>query len=1665
MKHVLFFDLETGRPPRQTSTRDKTGKTGDKPENKIQITDIGAWFNGSHFHGASLDDFETFAQNASFVCGHNILHHDLPILLKAGMRRFFFKKNKIDTLYLSTLLFPQNPYHKLVKDYKLVSDEVNNPVSDAKLAEQLLTDCIRRFNELDIELKQIYYFLLKALTPFRGFFYYAMAGGNKGWARGLDKDAVTLLIKRRFNGKLCIHCDFDGLMKSNPLETAFALALLNTEGSDSIPPPWLTHQYPETLQVLHHLRYNRCGDENCPYCHTFLDAGAALKRIFGFDRFRRFEDDGDVPLQEQAVNAALEDRSFLAVFPTGGGKSLTFQLPALMKGEACGKLTVVISPLQSLMKDQVDVLKDRHERTDAVAVSGLLSPLERAEAIEKVISGAAHILYISPESLRSNTILRIIKNRAVDRFVIDEAHCFSSWGQDFRVDYQYIGEILKLLKKEKNLTRPVPVSCFTATAKPTVIDDIKNYFLEGQGLELEVFKTTPKRSNLSYGVLYAADETEKFSKLLNLLAQDHKPKIIYTTRVRRSEELAGKLQGHGFDAAAYNGRMARDVKVKIQNEFMAGKINVIVATSAFGMGIDKDDVSMVIHYNISDSLENYIQEAGRAGRDKEVKATCYALFDDGDLMGHFNLLNATRINKKEIHQVWRGIKKIKREKFSRSALELAKAAGWDTELFNCEMRVKTALAALEDSGLIKRGQNRTHIFATGLQVKNMEQASDIIRRHQKFDENDRLHALRIIKFIITYNDVPVDVIADTLGIRLADTKRLLTELKGLGVIGDDKDLTAYIDAVPGSGTRAKTIFQKFADLEIKLLEDIGGGENIPVKKISLKDINTRFKETGTGSDIDSLRTLLFLWESRKLIKKTRIDARNHVYQVEFKKESHEIKTAVTDQLELAQRVVEKLEMNAGAREAGGTGSPGGGKDTLTEFSIGELKTFAESNRLFKKSYSVTDYDRALLYLNDISAVKLDQGLFVHYTPYTLTRCDDDPRRQYTNRDYKKFESFYRHKIEQVHIVGEYAKKLAENYKEAMRFVEDYFSLDYPAFTRKYFPGRLSKIRRPITEERFNEIYKDLSPDQLAVINDNTGRAVLVAAGPGSGKTRVLIHKVASLLTLEDVKTEQFLMLTYSRAAAMEMRARLRALLKQTADYIDIYTFHSFAFSIAELKGDLEQAGEIIPRAVELIKNGGAASKVENKSVLVIDEFQDIGPDEFALMQAVIEAAKEIRVLAVGDDDQNIFEFRGSSTHFMNTFKETFKATVYPLNTNYRSKDNLVQFSNLFIHRLPDRVKAGQALVSAAPGENGSIAVTTYRSGHLAAPLVEDVVKTTEQQDDAGDKTYAVLTATNAEALLVYSLLRDRGVKAKLLVSYSDFSLKSLVELKMFSHFLHQAAEKSAGRFIPEAQWRRAREQLTEKFAGSRQLDLALDVIDTFAEGGRSPQTEGTEKHPAGIKGKDLAAVDWREYLDEIRLEDLIFPEKNTVFVSTMHKSKGKEFDHVFLLLDDYKIVRDENIRVIYVAITRAAENLSIHTNLNVFDGLLVPGQGNYADNGVYAAPERLSLQMTYRDVFLDYFTRPSVIETVKNLRAGDPLDLSEDRPGIAYADGEEVLMFSAAGSENLKRFFDKGYRLHSIRAEYIVVWKKKEDARQYRVVLPGVKLLRPVSKSSFVAAF
>ena len=407
----------------------------------------------------------------------------------------------------------------------------------------------------------------------------------------------------------------DTLAKKHGIELAYCLALLDAGDQYSLIPRWVHIHFPYVEEVVALLRIRPC-EEGCAYCGKQLDMRAQLKAYFGYDSFSAYD---GASLQEDAAAAAVRRESLLAVFPTGG-KSLTFQLPALMAGSIAGELIVVISPLQPLIKDQVDNL-ERRGLSEALTVNGLLSPLERAQALERAEDGRAFLLYIAPEMLRSGTVERILSARSIARFVIDEAHCFSAWGQDFRVDYFYIGDFIRELQEKKG-GRKIPVSCFTATAKQQVIHDILDYFKQKPGLDLRLFTASAERKNLSYRVVRLKGGEEKYAQFRSILEGSGCPSIVYVSRTKRCRELADKLRSDGFTADPYHGRMDVAQKRAAQEAFIRDEIRIIVATSAFGMGVDKPDVKLVVHYDISGSLENYVQEAGW---DESLSAECVIL--------------------------------------------------------------------------------------------------------------------------------------------------------------------------------------------------------------------------------------------------------------------------------------------------------------------------------------------------------------------------------------------------------------------------------------------------------------------------------------------------------------------------------------------------------------------------------------------------------------------------------------------------------------------------------------------------------------------------------------------------------------------------------------------------------------------------------------------------------------------------------------------------------------------------------------------------------------------------------------------------------------------------------------------------------------------------------
>ena len=1594
MKRIAFFDTEISI------------KSG-------QIKDIGAIKNtGETFHSNNILRFKHFIKDVRYLCGHNIFEHDIKYLTKYIDFNYF---KVIDTLFWSPLLFPAKPYHHLVKDDKLQSEELNNPLNDAIKARDLFYDEIGKFQDLDSGLKQIFYQLLYEQKQFADFFHFITY-------RPQEIYDLKSLILHRFHDKICHNANLELIIKENPVELAYSLALFNTKDRYSITPPWVLKRFPDVQRIMFLLKNNPCIT-GCEYCDKAFDVHLGLKRIFGFDSFRTYNGE---PLQEKAAQAAIEYKSLLAVFPTGGGKSLTFQLPALMQGKNVKGLTVVISPLQSLMKDQVDNL-EKAGITEAVTINGLLDPIERAKSFERVKDGSASLLYISPESLRSRTIENLLLSRNIVRFVIDEAHCFSAWGQDFRVDYLYIGDFIKSLKEKKNIEYDIPVSCFTATAKQNVIEDIKNYFKEKLDLDLDVFKTKATRKNLKFKVYPKNDEEEKYNTVRDLIDMHNCPTIIYVSRTQKAFALAQRLSQDGYTAKPYHGKMDKQKKIDNQNAFINGEVNIMVATSAFGMGVDKKDVGMVIHYDISDSLENYIQEAGRAGRDENIEAECYVLYNEEDLSKHFTLLNQTKLNIKEIQQIWKAVKDLTRfrSRVSNSALEIARKAGWDDTVSEIETRVKTAIAALEESGYLKRGQNNPRIFANSILSKNAQDAIDKINKSYRFNEKQKQNAVRIIKKLFSSKnrknttseeaESRVDYISDHLGIVKDEVIEVINLLREEKILADTKDLTAFIKA--GTEKRSKKILQTFLEIEKRLLEKIDGEAG----KFNIKQLNEEIENEGVKNcSPNKIKTVLNFWSIKNWIKREYFDhSKNHIKikllhtkkkLIERYEKKRELSGFIIDYL--YRKIINNPQDYEQDKE-----------NILIEFSVLELKTAYENNRLFSYNITLNDIEDTLFYLSRIDALKIEGGFLVIYNKLTIERIEKDNKKRYKAGDYEKLRKFYESKVQQIHIVGEYAQKMIKDYRDALQFVEDYFQLNYSSFLNKYFKGsRKNEIKRNITPRKFQQLFGELSPAQLKIINDNKSQYIVVAAGPGSGKTRLLVHKLASLFLMEDVKHEQLLMLTFSRAAANEFKIRLQKLIGNAANFVSIKTFHSFCFDILGKVGDIEKSDEIIKATVERIKSGDIEPNKISKAVLVIDEAQDMDADEFELITTLIEYNEDMRVIAVGDDDQNIYEFRGSDSKYFISLISDKSATKYELVENYRSKRNLIDFTNKFLKKIKKRLKTNP--ISPVQKENGKIKIVKHKSKRLITPVVNDII------NSGLSGSTCVLTKTNEEALQVAGLLTKKGFHTKLIQTNDGFSLYNLYEIR---YFIYHLDLKSDTFIIDNEKWVEAKAKLIKRFEQSNKLELATNILNNF---------EATNQ-------KKKYKSDFFVFLRESKLEDFISGTIDTIIVSTIHKAKGKEFDNVYLMLNDFRLNAESKKRELYVAMTRAKNNLTIHLNNRILDGVITENLTIETDYEDYPTQEIIVLQATHRDVWLDYFSSKYRQYLIEKLQSGDKLRYKNG--SCCNPAGKEILRFSKAFLLKLMEY-ENEYKVSEVKINFIVFWKKEGADQEIKIILPEVYL-------------
>ena len=333
-----------------------------------------------------------------------------------------------------------------------------------------------------------------------------------------------------------------------------------------------------------------------------MTALETLKEYWGYDTFR--------PKQEEIVNAALDGRDVLAILPTGGGKSVCFQVPGMMRDG----IAIVVTPLIALMKDQVQNLTDRGIR--ALCINAGMGPKEVDNALNNALYGDFKFLYVSPERLGTRLFRSYVQEMNVSYIVVDEAHCISQWGYDFRPDYLQIGKLRELVD--------APVIAVTATATPRVAEDIMERLMFRQKC---MIKSGFERPNLSYIVRQCDD---KLGQLLNICNGVEGTGIVYVRSRKKTEELAAFLAANGISSSFYHAGLGQQSRTDRQEQWKSGKIRVVVCTNAFGMGIDKPDVRFVVHFDVPDSPEAYFQEAGRGGRDG-LRSFAVMLWNNSDV--------------------------------------------------------------------------------------------------------------------------------------------------------------------------------------------------------------------------------------------------------------------------------------------------------------------------------------------------------------------------------------------------------------------------------------------------------------------------------------------------------------------------------------------------------------------------------------------------------------------------------------------------------------------------------------------------------------------------------------------------------------------------------------------------------------------------------------------------------------------------------------------------------------------------------------------------------------------------------------------------------------------------------------------------------------------------
>ena len=1542
-------------------------------EGKSRIGAIGAvhadksrtysWKGHARTLRQALARLDQFSDGASSLVGHNIIEHDLGLLAKDAVDLELLKLPAIDTIYLSPLAFPENPYHHLVKQYKdpaLARIQANDPLLDAELTLELLADIVDALISKESDLLMAWHALLAAGMKGHAFdqFFRIVRGTEEAPSVA---DALPTIVRRL--GKFgCPNqaSDIARNASTDLLAITYLLAWLPAAGGNSIIPPYVEYRF-NPSRLATRLRDTRCAAARCPWCSERLDATKALTRWFGFPGFRdRPKSPDGKSLQRSITERHLNRANVLGILPTGTGKSLCYQLPALMRYEATGALTVVISPLVALMADQVAAMR-RQGITCATTINGLISMPERADALDQIRFGDAGIVLVAPEQLRNVSFRNAIAGRRIGAWVLDEAHCLSKWGHDFRPDYRYVARYIA----EHHGKESAPILCLTATAKHDVVEEIRTHFEQTQQAALEVIDGGAERTNLEFLVM-PTSESQRIEHIHQAIgnaigAEASGGAIVYCTTKRSTEETAQALAERGLRAQHFHSGLSPERKREVQRSFHNGDIDVVVATNAFGMGIDKPDVRTVVHAEIPGSLENYLQEAGRAGRDGE-RAHCLLLFDDDDPEKQFSLAARSRLERTDIQAVLRALRRLDRRRqrhhndredaivaTSGEILIEDRDGDFIRDSATDDDRVRTSIAWLEEAKLARRDENKTSIFPSSVRVGNFSEASEqIVREGARlgFRRDDRERMLRVVRRLIEADPdmgVSTDELINECGCSYQQLRYVFSSLEQLGIASNDMRITVYVHSGVENASKRRLAYAR--ELEQALIAELR--EEAPDQEIgiwtrlALRPLAQRLREREIHNPLPErlVRLLRSLSADGRdepdATRSVEIRARDlETIGVRLRRNWASIERIARIRRNGAKLLIEHLvgKVPAGVR----------GVDLLVETTYGALEQAIKSDLALRSELKNRKtqplVDRALLWMHEQEVITLNRGLTVFRPAMTLKVTRDG--KPFTLADFRPLKEHYSQKTAQIHFVAEYARLGMADIRLALRLAMDYFDLDNETFVRKWFKGEEQALRRETLPEHYEQIVRKLgNRAQERIVADERERTnVLVLAGPGSGKTRVLVHRIAYLIRVRRENPRRILALTYNRHAAVQVRRRLRDLIGNDANGVYVMTCHALALrilgiSFAQTAADPDDGTfrNILRDAAQLLSTEEGSAGVSREQLIgqlawiLVDEYQDIGKPEYELISALAgrtlaDDDARLNLFAVGDDDQNIYAWKGASVAFIRRFAEDYRAREAYLVENYRSSGNIIDTANHCIGVAKDRLKHGQDL--------------RVDSGRKASPpggrwfQLDSTTQGRAQilQLRGGQTTQAV--AAIAELRRLSELDPDWQWSRCAIIARHWSDLEPARSACALYRIPAQSAREEAGSF-----WR-ARE--TQGFLNSLQSNGASTVSKGTLERYQSECAEGSW-------GELLAQA-----LDELLLEESganrlpvtfvqnwlgewsreVRRKQQGLLLTSAHRAKGLEFDHVAILDGRWQArSRGEDPeaprRLYYVAMTRARETLTL----------------------------------------------------------------------------------------------------------------------------------------------